>query len=139
MVRSQRILIGISLPLIALFLHATLCAWKWKGRTDPAKPILVYHHRENPGLASYGITPASGLFSQSGSVEVAVLFGVVVPLVLCVADAYLFLGWRYQAAVRRGRCPNCGYDRKGDRSEPARRCPECGWSSPSSSSTGDDT
>jgi hypothetical protein len=139
MVRSQRILIGVSLPLIALFMHATLCEWKWKVRTDQAKPILVYHHREIPGLVSYGISHGSGLFARSGSAEVAILFGVVAPLALCVADAYLILGWRYQAAIRRGRCPNCGYDRKGDAPEPAPRCPECGWPSPSSSSTGDAT
>jgi hypothetical protein len=139
MVRSQRILVGVSLPLIAWFMHATLCEWKWKDRTDRAEPIVVYHHRDNPDLVAHGISAGSGLFARSGPEEVAILFGVVAPLALCVADAYLILGWRYQAAIRRGRCPNCGYDRKGDAAEPARRCPECGWSSPSSSPAGDAT
>jgi hypothetical protein len=129
MLRSQRILIGLSLPLLAALLHFTLCDWKWKDRAEPGKPILVYHHRDSSGLGAYGISIGSGLFARTGSAEVAILFGVVTPLALLIADAYLLLGWRHQAAIRRGRCPKCGYDRKGDNADPAPRCPECGWSS----------
>jgi hypothetical protein len=135
MLRSQRILIGVSLPLLAALMHFTLCDWRWRDRADPGEPILVYHHRDSSGLGAYGITITSGLFARSGSAEVAILFGVVTPLALLAADAYLMLGWRYRAAIRRGRCPNCGYDRKGDRADASARCPECGWSAPSPGSS----
>lgn len=137
MLRSQRILIGVSLPLLAALMHFTLCDWKWKDRAEPGEPILVYHHRDGSGLGAYGIAVESGLFARSGPAATAIMFGVIAPLALLIADAYLALGWRYQAAIRRGRCPSCGYDRKGDKADPAPRCPECGWSSSSTGSAAD--
>jgi hypothetical protein len=131
MVKSQRILVGVSLPLVAALMHLTLCDWKWRGRADPGEPILVYHHRDGSGLGALGISVESGLFARTGSAQIALLFGVIAPVVLVLADTYLILGWRYQAALRRGRCPNCGYDRKGGNADPSPRCPECGWSSSS--------
>ena len=125
MIRSQRILIAIVLPLLALILHTTLCEWRFKASITSSRHLLVYRHSQQqqaPGLRR-GMKVNTGLFSQGGNRELAAIVGIAAPLMLLVTDGYLLLGWRFQRAVARGRCPHCGYDLSGTEHT---LCPECG-------------
>ena len=123
MIKSQRMLIVIVLPLLALILHTTFCEWRFKARANPSRPILAYQHEQQRGIGGLRYFPHSGLFSQGTSRELAVIVGIVAPLLLLATDVYLLLGWRFQRAVARGRCPHCGYDLSGTDHT---LCPECG-------------
>ena len=52
MIKSQRILIAIVLPLLALILHTTLCEWGFKVSFTSFRYLLVYQHeqQQTPGL-----------------------------------------------------------------------------------------
>ncbi len=110
MIKSQRILIAIALPLLALILHITMCEWELLNKGRFGNDLLAFWGR--------------GLFVQRSSTHVsAVVLGILVPLTLLAVDGYLILGWRFQRAVAQGRCPHCGYDLSGtDHTQ----CPECG-------------
>ena len=124
MLKSQRRLVFISLLVAAWMLNVLLCDWHyryWPTRSGFHR-IACYRHKEdasgrrtNTGLAArYGIDGG-----------IAAVLGVVLPLGLLAADAYLLLGWRHAARLRKGCCPQCGYDLQG--LPPDRKCPECGW------------
>ena len=110
MIKSQRILIAIVLPMLAFILHITMCEWELLNQGRFGNELLAFWGR--------------GLFGQRSSTHLsAVVLGVLVPLTLLAVDGYLILGWRFQRAVARGRCPHCGYDLSGTDHE---ACPECG-------------
>ena len=132
MIRSQRVLVVLGLLTVAWLLHAMLCEWEYQRYATSAMPrILAYQHERTPTPARRGGRPRelyTGLFVQrGGSHGIAVVFGVITPLVLAGVNAYLLLGWRHAARVGRGLCPQCGYDLRGARDRQATRCPECGW------------
>ena len=124
MIKSQRILIAIVLLLLALILHTTLCEWRFKASIASFRHLLVYQHEQQPPRPRRGMKFAyTGLFSQGNNRELAVIVGIVAPLMLLATDVYLILGWRFQRAVAQRRCPQCGYDLSGTDHE---ACPECG-------------
>ncbi len=110
MIKSQRILIAIALPMLAFILHIISCDWELLEQGRFGSELLAFRGR--------------GLFVQRSSTHLsAVVLGVLVPLTLLAIDGYLILGWRFHRAVARGRCPHCGYDLSGtDHTQ----CPECG-------------
>ena len=125
--KAQRTLVFVSLLLLAWLLHVLLCDWGYrvhKPSQDYAR-IVAYQHGTTTD--TYGRTQyiCTGLFTGA-KVEpgTAIIWGVVIPLGLLCADAYLLLGWRQQSRLARGRCPNCGYNLRGKLDA---GCPECGW------------
>ena len=125
MLKSQRRLVFISLLAAAWMLNVLLCDWHYKyiiPRSGQYR-IVTYAHREDQSRRA---VPSTGLFTQPGVAGgTATVLGVVLPLGLLAADAYLLLGWRHAARLRKGCCPQCGYDLRG--LPPDRKCPECGW------------
>ena len=139
MTRGQRVLAFGGILALAFFLHTAHCEWHFKtnvgqvGRINYVRrPILTYEHGviATRPTRSGGTRPSAwvktGLFAQS-STETAMTWGVAIPLFLLGLNAFLVMGWRHQSRVARGLCPQCSYDLRGDRKEPADICPECGW------------
>ncbi len=147
MLPRQRQLIAISLVLLALILHLTLCAWKFGGMVW-ASPngqatqmgIVGWTTTYTPSAAvrNASIPPAPattryaaywGMYSRVGvDLPTAATLGVALPLALLMLDAYLIIGWRHSAKVRRRICTNCGYDLRAAPASPTpgAKCPECG-------------
>ena len=132
--RSQRILVLVSLLLISTLLHTLFCEWQYKvpvgvglfRNTDTTDArILVYNHLDAPVDPGRGVVfyTVSGLLIQQKPPYVSILCGLIVPLFLLGLDLYLILGWRYQGRIERGLCPKCKYDLRGTDHE---SCPECG-------------
>jgi hypothetical protein len=127
MPKSQRILVFAGLLVLAWILHVLLCDWVIKEPCKAESRIIAYNHGRVPilgGMANpYHYT---GLFAFSDDGRgFAVVFGIVLPLALIGTDVYLLLGWRHDARIERGLCPQCGYDLRG--AAPGSGCPECGW------------
>ena len=129
MTKGQRIVVLVGLLVAAGLLHTMLCEWRYRlpsvsGRM-PDFAILAVNH----GTSQVRNLPAyTGLFAQpSNERSVAVVFGVVTPLLIICLEFYLLLGWRHQSRLARGRCPQCNYDLCGDSETPGDVCPECGW------------
>lgn|SRR5262245_24947891 len=140
MIKSQRILVGISLPLLAWVLHVGMCDWAWRQpitRTTSAQPdqapLLAVRGRD-PQQQQRVVLLYTGILTQPG-IEVlpAMIWGIALPLALIAADMYLILGWRHQSRLAHGLCANCGYDLRGrERGEGSAPplggpCPECGF------------
>jgi hypothetical protein len=127
MLKSQRILVFIGLLVLAWLLHVLLCDWVIKEPYKAGSRIIAWNHGPIPiggGVANPEHYTGLCAFNKEGR-GAAVVFGIVLPLALLGADVYLLLGWRYQARLDRGLCPQCGYDLSGQL--PGAGCPECGW------------
>jgi hypothetical protein len=127
MLPSQRILLAVSLLLIAWVLHVSLCDWVINGPImggdGGQRPIWSWHEvRGAPGA----IPTYTGVYTQrhAGRTE-SLLLGIIVPLLLITLVVYLYLGWRRDRRVACGLCAACGYDLRGV-PESTRKCPECG-------------
>ena len=129
MIRSQRILLAVGLPLLAVATHMTLCEWHYKAELfpGPARGILVYDHGPTTTPRKRVV---SGLFAQGATNSVATLLGVVVPSALLGLTAFLLLGWHHQARLAKGLCPSCGYNLAASKLKTPHSCPECGWQRP---------
>ncbi len=62
MLRSQRILVVVGLPVLAWLLHVSLCDWVfnrpmnlWTGSTYSQFPLLVYRRDPSPGSGASGV------------------------------------------------------------------------------------
>ena len=140
--KSQRRLVLFGLPILALILHISFCKWYFNspqrfGRTEVR--ILVYGYesaqtaiamptnsRGRQGSQSDYIV--TGLFAKRDvSKSVAILCGIVLPLVLIGCSVYLYLGWRHKLRIACGLCPECRYNLKSDDASFKNVCPECGW------------
>ena len=132
--RAQRILVVGGLLFLAWLLHFLLCDWNYKYHivqaSSKSRLILVHRHRhpDEPPRTTFSVGFYSGLFTDArgDSRNIAVIFGVAVPLVLVGVCAYLIIGWRQQSRVTRGLCAECGYDLRGDNTTRLSKCPECG-------------
>ncbi len=131
MIRSQRVLMAVGLLVVAGTLHAMLCEWDYHHTSTTRMPCIVGYKHEPAVAQSRGRSRHNwytGLFAEPDVGKgIAVVFGVITPLVLVALDAYLLLGWRHAARMARGLCPRCGYDLRGTGHRNAGRCPECGW------------
>ena len=124
--RAQRAVLVATLLLVAFALHGLTCDWRVKAQVDRSsglEPLLTWSHEPE--------WIKSGLFARRDSMNPmlsrgrsgAVVWGVGCPMLLVGLSAYLVLGWLHDSRVRRGFCPDCGYDlREGS----GGRCPEYG-------------
>jgi hypothetical protein len=144
MLKSQRILVFTGLLVLAWLLHVLLCDWVIREPYKAESRIITWNH--GPILVGGGVANPehfTGLcaFNKEGR-GVAVVFGIVLPLALIGTDIYLLLGWRHQARLDGGLCPQCGYDLRGAPPEagaaPGRGCPECGWNRGEHGAAGDE-
>lgn len=147
MLPRQRQLIAISLVGLALILHLTLCAWKfggmvWASANGQATQMRIAGwmttYTPSAAVRNASVPPAPsttryagywGLYSRVGvELPTAATLGVALPLALLMLDAYLIIGWRHGARVRRRICTNCGYDLRAAAASPTPgvKCPECG-------------
>jgi len=129
MLKSQRILVFVSLLMFAWMLHVTYCDWHWRyDRGHLVRPfpgIVAFRVDRIAGSGGSAEPIYAGLFrGKEIGQQTAVCMGVIMPLALVCFDAYLLLGWRYDSRVRRGVCPACGYNLRGKLKD---GCPECGW------------
>ncbi|MCI0630611.1 MAG: hypothetical protein L0Y44_08170 [Phycisphaerales bacterium] len=129
MTRHQRILIAVTLALFAWLLHVSYCDWTWREPVSgnvprrSVRPLMTLRHD-----APDGSTLATGLVTQPHvDPQAALWLGILAPLALIAVDAFLILGWRQQDRVRKGLCPQCGYDLRGDKAGSTSACPECGF------------
>jgi hypothetical protein len=144
--RSQRILLFLTLLVLAVLLHTMLCEWHYKVRAqgvtkviaDDGAILAVQHGMQMFNTIGRGGAPGparpalvyTGLFRQRDSMSLAIIFGVVAPIALLVGNIYLLLGWRHQDRLRRGLCPKCKYNLEAGASGTTAKCPECGWQRP---------
>lgn len=126
MIRAQRLLLIIVLPIIALFLYFSYSDWTWNQSftwQQAAPRVLIGWVNQTPqGRTISGMT-TSGITTRD--FDNGVWFAVVVPLCLVTAAVYLLLGGLHRARIERGLCANCGYDLHGNKTTTT-RCPECG-------------
>jgi hypothetical protein len=124
MLRSQRRLVACGLVLAAVLLHVNLCEWKFRSVARPYDGTARRYRQQPIGGWSNESTLYRGLVSDTDvDLADAVVFGIVAPMGLMMTLAYLWMGWRREARVRRGLCAACGYDLRGREAGP---CPECG-------------
>ena len=119
MTRPRRLILATSLLLSSVLLHHFFCRWVFGATHSSSVRVLAYRATDQtPGgetISMYGIV------SRGVPGPVAGVFGVVVPLNMLLALAYLVVGWREESRAAAGRCIGCGHPLAG-----ARRCPECG-------------
>ena len=130
MLRSQRILIIVVLLLIALMLHLSMCDWVLFNFVS-MDSVQGYEHPRHASLltfrhASPQYSKNTGLVSSVfvGRAE-ALLFGALVPILLIMLAAYLFIGAGHSSRAKRGLCLTCRYDLRTS-PQPLAQCPECG-------------
>ncbi len=75
------------------------------------------------GLAFEGQEPTFLEGAQFGVTAFAAVFAPPAAVIGGIAGG-LWVGHRKRCRLRRGRCPQCGYDMRG---KMAAGCPECGW------------
>ena len=136
MVRSQLILLNVSLLVIACMLHFSLCDWLFNDtllvNDRQQVPIWLWKATSGTQVVTGGRLSGStaptytGVFTHAyaGRTE-SLLFGIVAPLLLVTVVVYLNLSWRRDARVARGLCAVCAYDLRGT-PQTATKCPECG-------------
>ena len=136
--KSQRLIVLVGLPLVALILHTTFCDWHFRHRVSSSlvtRARIVGFAQDDPTASLTNPRGRAGRFSivtglyspWRASRSLSIVCGVVVPLTLVGITLYLHFGWRHTGRITRGLCPKCSYDLCGDDETPKNVCPECGW------------
>lgn len=123
---GQRIVLIATLLITATICHFTFCTWAL-GSTMFWNTAIVCGWSVDDGAFHITGEPVKrfyGIVAPAGERRLAVLAGVLPPLMGLGAALFLALGWRAASRRERGACWRCGYELKFDY---ASRCPECGW------------
>lgn len=125
----QRVVLIITLFLLAWMMHTSFCEWVWREGVHENQLLFGGFFAENqkPTQSPFSVSAqdAWGVRVEYGTNRtLCILLGMVLPLALLCIAVFLAVGMRHARRREHGMCLRCGFDLKYNYDN---GCPECGW------------